>query len=318
MTVVTVGTFDGVHPGHRAVIEEISERAGAAGTQSALVTFEPHPLEIVNPPAAPMRLTPDAERLEVLATTPVDRVVVLRFDRALAALSPEAFVREVPRARLGMTALVIGHDHGFGRGRSGDEATLRALGQELGFPVEVVPPVDAGDGHVSSSRIRRAVAGGDLDTAAALLGRRYSVSGVVEQGAGRGRQLGVPTINVGQISSRKLLPPDGVYAVVVETRHGRFGGMMNQGGRPTFGDATRTLEAHLFAFAGDLYGERVRLTWMARLRDVRRFDSAAALAAQLAQDRADARAALARTQQELQRVAARASERPCSIRYAIA
>jgi riboflavin kinase/FMN adenylyltransferase len=298
VSVVTVGTFDGVHPGHRAVIEEIGRRAEAARTRSVLVTFEPHPLEVVNPPAAPMRLTPGAERIEVLATTAVDRVVVLRFDRALAALSPEAFVRDVLLRRLDMTALVIGHDHGFGRGRSGDEATLRALGREHGFLVDVVAPVDAGDGHVSSSRIRRAVAGGDLDTAATLLGRRYGVSGVVERGAGRGRALGVPTINVGRIPGRKLLPPDGVYAVAVETRRGRFGGMMNQGGRPTFGDEARTLEAHLFDFAGDLYGEPVRLTWMARLRDVRRFDSAADLVAQLAQDRANARAVLARTAQE--------------------
>jgi riboflavin kinase/FMN adenylyltransferase len=263
-----------------------------------VVTFEPHPLQVVNPRAAPPLLTPGDERIEVLATTLVDRVVILRFDHALAALSPEAFVRDVLLARLGMTALVIGHDHGFGRGRSGDEATLRALGAEHGFPVDVVDAVDVGNGHVSSSRIRRAVAGGDLDGAASLLGRRYNVSGVVGRGAGRGRTLGVPTINVGKVPAQKLLPPDGVYAVKVETRHGCFGGMMNQGGRPTFDDAARTLEAHLFGFAGDLYGERVRLTWVTRLRDIRRFQSADDLAAQLAQDGADARAALARVQRK--------------------
>jgi riboflavin kinase/FMN adenylyltransferase len=207
--VVAVGSFDGVHPGHRAVLDEIGRRAAAARRQSIVVTFEPHPLQVVNPRAAPPLLTPGDERIEVLATTLVDRVVILRFDHALAALSPEAFVRDVLLARLGMTALVIGHDHGFGRGRSGDEATLRALGAEHGFPVDVVDAVDVGNGHVSSSRIRRAVAGGDLDGAASLLGRRYNVSGVVGRGAGRGGALGVPTINVGTVPAQKRLPPDG-------------------------------------------------------------------------------------------------------------
>jgi riboflavin kinase/FMN adenylyltransferase len=298
MSVVTVGSFDGVHPGHRAVIDEIRRRAAAAQTRCIVVTFEPHPLQVVNPHAAPQLLTPGDERLEALATTGVDRVVVLRFDRALASLPPEDFVARVLLDRLGMTELVIGHDHGFGRGRSGDETTLRALGARHGFSVDVVQAVDAGRTHVSSSRIRRAVAGGDLDTAAMLLGRRYAVSGTVVRGAGRGRTLGVPTINLGGVAPQKLLPPDGVYAVTVESRGGRFGGMMNQGGRPTFSEAPRTLEAHLFDFAGDLYGEQVRLTWLTRLRDVRRFASADDLVAQLAQDGADARAVLARVQQE--------------------
>jgi riboflavin kinase/FMN adenylyltransferase len=296
VSVVTVGSFDGVHPGHRAVLDEISRRAAASRTQSIVVTFEPHPLQVVNPRAAPPLLTPGDERIEVLATTPVDRVVILRFDHALAALSPEAFVRKVLLERLAMTALVIGHDHGFGRGRSGDEATLRSLGAQHGFSVDVVEAVDLANGHVSSTRIRRAIAGGDLDGAASLLGRRYAVSGVVSRGAGRGRTLGVPTINIGLVPAQKLLPPDGVYAVEVETRHGCFGGMMNQGGRPTFDDEARTLEAHLFGFAGDLYGQRVRLTWITRLRDIRRFQSAEDLAAQLAQDGADARAVLVRVQ----------------------
>lgn len=301
MSVVTVGSFDGVHLGHRSVIDEISRRARARGTQSVVVTFDPHPLEVVNPPAAPPLLTPGIERLEALAATRVDRVLVLRFDRALASLAPEAFVTDVLLARFRLSELVIGHDHGFGRGRSGDEALLRRLGAQHGFAVDVVEAVDGAGGPVSSTRIRRAVAGGDLETAAALLGRRYAVSGTVTRGAGRGHRLETPTINLAGIPPQKLLPPDGVYAVTVECRQGRFGGMMNQGGRPTFGDHHRTLEAHLFGFAGDLYGEPVRLTWEARLRDVRRFASADELVAQLARDRADALAALARVNQEPER-----------------
>ena len=292
-SIVTVGSFDGVHLGHRAVLEEIARRARAAGRRSVLVTFSPHPLEVVNPAAAPPLLTVGDERLEILAQTPVDRVLLLRFDAALAAMSPREFVEDVLLARCGMRELVIGHDHGFGRGRSGDAETLRTLGRELGFSVDVVGPVDAGGQQVSSSRIRRAVAGGDLALAARMLGRPYTLNGVVEAGEARGRLLGVPTLNIGGIPSRKRLPPDGVYAVRVEWRGGAAGGMMNQGGRPTFGDARRTLEAHLFGVAADLYGAAVRLAWVERIRDTRRFASPDELQEQLGRDRIAAEAVLA-------------------------
>jgi riboflavin kinase / FMN adenylyltransferase len=287
-SIVTVGSFDGVHRGHRAVLDEIARRARAGGRQSVLVTFTPHPLEIVNPAAAPPLLTAGDERLEVLAETEIDRVLVLRFDRQTAAMTPREFVLNVLLDRCGMRELVIGYDHGFGRGRSGDADTLRALGAELGFAVDVVAPVDAGGQQVSSSRIRRAIAGGDLMLAARLLGRPYTVHGRVEAGAGRGRQLGVPTINLGGIPPQKLLPPDGVYAVRVEWRGGSAGGMMNQGGRPTFDESRRTLEAHLFGVDQALYGEHVRLAWIGRIRDVRRFGSAGELQEQLVRDRSAA------------------------------
>lgn len=292
-TTVTVGTFDGIHLGHQAVLREIAERAGAAGRRSVLVTFDPHPLEVVNPAAAPPLLTTGPERREALAQTGLDWVVLLRFDRALAALGPEEFVRDVLVAGCGVRELVIGYDHGFGRGRSGDVETLRRLGGRYGFAVDVVGPVDAGGLRVSSTLIRRAVAGGDLDTACRLLGRPYAVTAVVGRGAGRGRQLGVPTINLAGVSDRKLLPPDGVYAVRAEWRGGSAGGMMNQGGRPTFGEGTRALEVHLFGVDDDLYGEWVRVSWVRRLRDVARFPTPEALRAQLDRDRAAAQAALA-------------------------
>lgn len=293
-TVVTVGSFDGVHLGHQAVLEEIARRAEAAGRESVLVTFEPHPLEVVNPQAAPPLLTTGPERREVLAQTPLDLAYFLRFDRAVAGMSPEEFVRLVLLERCGMRELVIGHDHGFGRGRSGDVETLRQLGAVYGFDVDVVAPVDFGDQHVSSSRVRRAVAGGDLASAARMLGRPYTVSGVVGHGAGRGRQLGVPTVNLSDVPAQKLLPPDGVYAVEVEWRGGRAGGMMHQGPRPTFADGRRALEANLFDFEGDLYGEWVRITWVKRLRDVERFASVEQLKEQMERDRVDSLAALAR------------------------
>lgn len=293
-TVVTVGTFDGVHLGHIAVLREIASRATAAGRKSVLVTFEPHPLEVVNPQAAPPLLTTGPERREVLALTGLDYVVFLRFDRELAAYTPERFVREVLIGRCGMRELVIGHDHGFGRGRSGDVETLRRLGASDGFAVDVVGAVELGGHAISSTAIRRAVGGGDLRTAARLLGRPYTVSGRVMQGAGRGRTMGVPTINVGEFGDRKLLPPDGVYAARVEWRDGQAGGMLNQGPRPTFGDTRRTVEVHLFGVDEDLYGEWVRVEWVERLRDVERFTSGDQLQDQLKRDRAEALDALAR------------------------
>jgi riboflavin kinase / FMN adenylyltransferase len=293
-TVVTVGTFDGVHLGHLAVLREIAARAQAARRKSVLVTFEPHPLEVVNPQAAPPLLTSGPERREVLALTGLDYVVFLRFDRRLADYTPEQFVREVLIGRCGMRELVIGHDHGFGRGRSGDVETLRRLGASDGFAVDVVGAVELGGHAVSSTAIRRAVAGGDLKTAARLLGRPYTLSGRVMRGAGRGRTIGIPTINLGEYPERKLLPPDGVYAARVEWAGGRAGGMLNQGSKPTFGDDRRSVEVNLFGVDADLYGSWVRVEWVERLRDVQSFKSVEELQLQLKRDRAGALDALAR------------------------
>lgn len=291
-TVVTCGTFDGVHRGHQAVLAEITRRARAQQLQTLLVTFEPHPLEVVNPAAAPKLLTLTAEKRELLAQTELDRLEVLPFTKELSQLAPEAFVRDVLRARLGMRELVLGFDHGFGRGRSGDVALLRTLGAADGFAVDVVDPVLDGGQPISSTLIRTAVAHGNLDAAARWLGRPYSIQGLVERGAGRGRTIGVPTANLATPDPRKLLPPDGVYVVRVAWRGKRYGGMMNQGSRPTFGLEARVLEVHLFDFTGDLYGETVTVEWVRRLRDVQAFPDRDALVAQLGRDRAAARASL--------------------------
>ncbi len=219
---------------------------------------------------------------------------MLPFTQTLAAYEAHQFVDLVLRARLRMRELLIGHDHGFGRGRAGDVEVLQALGARRGFRVEVIPPVSAGDGRpVSSTAIRRAIAGGDLQRAAYGLGRPYGVTGRVVHGEKRGRLLGYPTLNVEAPPARKLLPPDGVYAVRVQTPGGAHGGMLNLGPRPTFGDATRSLEAHLFDAAGDWYGQPVRVDFVARLRETRRFDGVEALVAQLGRDAQQARAALA-------------------------
>lgn len=294
-SIVTVGTFDGVHRGHRLVLDRLAAAARDRELRAILVTFDPHPLAIVNPQAAPQLLSVGDEKTEVLASTGLDEVAVVPFTRELAAYEAEQFVDLVLVQRFGMRELFIGHDHGFGRGRTGDVAVLERLGRTRGFDVHVVPPVDGRDGKpVSSTSIRRAIAGGDLARAADGLGRPYSVAGRVRRGDGRGGALGYHTINLGQPVAEKLLPPDGVYAVRAQTSVGLFGGMMNLGGRPTFGDARRTIEAHLFDASGDWYGDRVRLDFIARLRDVRQFGGPAELARQLRRDEQSARVILAR------------------------
>lgn len=292
-TVITVGTFDGVHRGHRDVIEKLVARSRARGLPSVLVTFDPHPMEIVNPVAAPLLLTTGDEKLEALAESGLDYLAVLPFTETLAAFSAEEFVERVLRRRFRFEELLIGHDHGFGRQRAGNIGVLRELGARDGFKVDVVDAVSTPDGQsVSSTSIRRAIAGGDLERACAGLGRPYSVSGRVIQGSQRGRALGFPTLNLGAVPPRKLLPPEGVYAVRVQTPRGPTGGMMNLGSRPTFGDAAVTLEAHLFDTSGDFYGAHVRIDLVARIRATRKFASPEQLMNQLQQDEISARNAL--------------------------
>ena len=295
-TALTVGSFDGVHRGHQDVLRQLVARARQLGVHSLLVTFDPHPLEIVNPAAAPRLLTVGDEKLEVLAEAGLDFVAVLPFTPALAAFSAERFVDEILLGRFRMHDLLMGHDHRFGHNRSGDLKTMRRLGSERGFDVSVVPAVTVNGGQsVSSTAIRRAIAGGDLESAFHGLGRHYSLGGKVVEGAKRGRLLGFPTANVTVPSSRKLLPPEGVYAVRVQTPMGPYDGMLNLGPRPTFGDTESVVEAHLFDAKLDLYGARLRIDFVSRLRDTQKFSGVEALIAQLTRDASNARRVLEAT-----------------------
>jgi riboflavin kinase/FMN adenylyltransferase len=289
--VITVGTFDGVHLGHQRVLEAITARAREAGRTSVLVTFEPHPMEVVNPEAAPKLLTVGLERREILAQSDLDVVVFLEFTRELSQFSPQDFIRLLTE-RFELRELVIGYDHGFGKGRSGDVRLLRHLGAQLGFAVDVVDEVDIDSRPVSSSLVRRLVAGGDLVRARKLLGRAYSMTASVVTGAGRGRELGYRTVNLALPNHKKLLPPDGVYAVWVESAGGVSGGMMHLGPRPTFGESERSLEIHMFETEDEMYGELVRVSWVERLRDVRHFGSREELQSQLDRDFENAQRAL--------------------------
>ena len=308
--VVTMGTFDGLHRGHQAVLAEVTRRARAAKLASVLITFDPHPLAVVNPAAAPKLLTLPAEKEAPVLAAGIERFVLMPFTPEVAQLDAEAFVRRLCD-EYGMRQLVMGYDHGFGRGRSGDVELVQRLAREQDFGMAVVDAVRDNGQPISSTLIRTAVAHGDLESAARWLGRRYSIRGTVVRGAGRGRTIGIPTINLATPDSRKLLPPDGVYAVRVrilesgarilesgsriQTPDSKLlGGMMNQGARPTFGEQARALEVHLFDFDGELYGETVSVEWVRRLRDVQAFPSREALVAQLERDRQAARATLNR------------------------
>ncbi|HSM03102.1 MAG TPA: bifunctional riboflavin kinase/FAD synthetase [Longimicrobiales bacterium] len=290
--VVTVGTFDGVHRGHWAVLKEIQARAAARNGRSVLVTFHPHPLRIVRPQDAPPLLTTPQEKTEILAESGLDYAVFLAFTPELARYEPRRFVEEILVARLRVEELVIGYDHGFGRGRSGDADTLRRIGDELGFAVDVVGPVEAGEDPISSSRIRRWIGEGRMDLAREGLGRPYALRGLVVRGDGRGRHLGFPTANLAGFPPEKLLPPAGIYAVMGITRHGVFKGALHLGPRPTFQGAPPSVELHLMDFDGDLYGDEVRVDFVEYLRPVLPFDSVQALIRQMQADVERARAVL--------------------------
>jgi riboflavin kinase / FMN adenylyltransferase len=293
-SVVTIGTFDGVHRGHREVLREIVRRAERTGRRSVLVTFHPHPLRIVRPEAAPPLLTTPGEKKQILAESGLEYAVFIPFTRVLQRYSADRFVEEILVRRLAMEELVVGYDHGFGRGREGDVETMRELGERLGFGVDVVEAVEVETGAISSTRIRRAVAAGEVEAAAEGLGRPYSLRGAVVRGDGRGRRLGFPTANIQAPGTEKLIPGSGVYAVFGTVRDRRLPGLLHLGPRPTFAGAAPSVELHLLDFDEDLYGETVRIDFIARLRGVTAFGSPEELVAQLHRDAGEGRRILGR------------------------
>jgi riboflavin kinase/FMN adenylyltransferase len=275
--VVTVGTFDGVHRGHRQVLEEIGRRAERVGGRSILVTFHPHPLRIVRPEHAPPLLTTVTEKRDILAQSGLEYVVFVPFTRTLQRYSARRFVEEILVRRVGMRELVIGYDHGFGRDREGSVGTLRQIGQEMGFDVDVVQAVEVDGEPISSSRIRRLLGDGDVGAGNRLLGRSYTVDGVVVRGERKGRELGFPTANIQVADPEKMLPREGIYAVHGWVRGERIPGLLHLGPRPTFAGFAPSVELWLMDWSGDIYGDRVRVEFVERIRDILPFTSAAAL-----------------------------------------
>ena len=288
--VVALGTFDGVHRGHRAIFGTAVDRARALGVAAVACTFEPHPMEVLQPGRAPVPITTLDERLGLIAATGIDGTLVIDFTAETARIEPEAFVSDVVAGRLQAREVVVGFNHSFGRGARGNADLLRKLGGRLGFATHVVQPFTVDGVAVSSTAIRAALAAGDVERAATFLGRPYAVIGEVVRGAGRGRQLGFPTANVRP--DRLPLVRAGVYACRIEIDGGDHPAVVNVGVRPTFDETTLAVEAYVLDLSADLYGRRVRVTFLHRLRDETRFPSVDALRRQIEADVAQARGLL--------------------------
>ena len=289
-SLVMVGNFDGVHAGHRWVLERGIQAAASAGLDPVVLTFHPHPSEVLGRGTLPV-LTPLERKVALMARlSPRLKVVVEPFTRELASASPADFARDLLSRALGARQVIVGENFRFGRGRSGDFETLRALGGELGFEARAEPLHADPAGVISSTRIRDLIASGAVDAAEKLLGRPHALSGPVREGDRRARQLGVPSANLGSVP--ELLPAQGVYAVLVDVL-GSDGyealgrGIANIGVRPTHGAGDVRAEAHVLGYSGDLYGREIRVHLVARLRDERRFANLDELKAQLERDKQD-------------------------------
>ncbi|MFI5395661.1 MAG: bifunctional riboflavin kinase/FAD synthetase [Candidatus Binatia bacterium] len=292
--VLTLGNFDGVHRGHQEILRRLVKAARTAGGQAVVLTFHPHPVSVLAPEYAPRLITDWRGRIERIAAFDVDAIIVQHFTPAFSEIAAEDFVRRFLVDGLGVRAVVVGHRVSFGHNRTGHADTLRQFGKTYGFGVEVVGPVDVNGLLVSSSAVRRAISSGDLDRARLLLGEPPSVAGRVVHGHHRGKALGFPTANL-RIGGL-VLPPDGVYAVRVRVRGTLWPGVANLGFNPTFGQHEHSLEAHLFDFNEDLYGQRLEIRFVERLRGEMKYESPQALARQIARDVEAARQALARVE----------------------
>ncbi len=287
--VLALGNFDGVHRGHRKILDRVGRVAGEHGATPVAMTFDPHPSRVVRPDKAPPLLMTPAQKLEALADAGLQGVAIVRFTPETAGWSPETFVRLVLVDWLRAAEVWVGANFLFGHDRAGNFSMLRALGGRYGFKAEKIDPVRYKEFVVSSTRIRRLIGEGRLDEAGALLGRQYSIDGTVEHGAERGRALGVPTANL--CTENELIPPHGVYATTATIGGTVHRSITNIGTRPTMDDSSRlTIETHVFDFDRDLYGARLRIGFVKRLRDERRFASIELLKAQMASDCEQARA----------------------------
>jgi len=286
--VATIGNFDGVHLGHRAVFQRLSAQGRSLGLPTTVITFEPQPMEFFAPERAPARLTRLREKLDALQHCGIERVALLPFGPRLAAMGARAFVRELLVDGLGVRFLLVGDDFRFGHGRQGDYALLEAMGRDHGFAVEDLNTVTHGGERISSTRIREALARGDLGQARHLLGRPYRICGRIGHGDKRGRTIGYPTANINL--HRRVSPLRGVYAVQVEgVGESPLPGVANIGTRPTVDGHAFRLEVHLFDFDAQIYGRHLEVEFMLKLRDEKRFGSFDELRRQIALDAAVAR-----------------------------
>jgi len=289
--VTAIGNFDGVHLGHRAILKAAIDRARAAGGTAFALTFDPLPAKLLVPARAPQLILTPADKLELLRQSGIDGVIVLNFTLELSLLSPRDFVRDYLRGKIGVREVVEGQNFRFGHSRAGTPAVMVELGRELGFDTDVVAPVKIDGIEISSTKVREAITTGDMHRASRLLGRYHFLSGPVVRGRERGRTIGFPTANLA--SETECIPPDGVYATRVILDDGAHPSITNVGMRPTFAESARSIEAHIFDFTRDIYGQRIKLELVERIRAERKFDTPDALKAQIALDLSKAREILA-------------------------
>ena len=285
---LTIGVFDGVHRGHQMLLARLQDEARARGLGAGVVTFHPNPLAVLRPESPFAYLTTLEQRVELLQAAGVDWVAVVQFTSELALVSAEDFARVlVEEARLRL--LLVGENFALGRGREGTVERLRAIGADAGFEVMAVPLLAASEDGISSTRVRKALAEGAMELVSQLLGRPFSLRGPVLRGDERGRTIGFPTLNIGT-SADQALPPNGVYVTRVELGEARYHGTTNIGTQPTFDGTRRRVETHVLDYAGDAYGQVVRIELLRRLRDERKFEGVEALVAQIGDDVAATRA----------------------------
>ena len=287
--VITIGNFDGVHLGHQTLFQKVKDRSRAVDGQSVVITFDPHPIKLMRPDKRLPMLTTTDQKIKLLASMELDGIIVHPFSAEFGSMPAREFVQYYLVHRLGAREVVIGHDYRFGRNREGNIALLQSLGEEFGFPVHVVDPIQINDTIVSSTLIRNLINDGQVLAAQDFLGRPYEVTGEVIHGHGRGaRLLGFPTANI-TIDNGLLVPAAGIYAVRVELRGQIYPAVANIGTCPTFDNQELSLEVYLLDFDRDIYGERLAVQFVQRLRDERRFDDLPALVTQIKKDVAAAR-----------------------------
>jgi riboflavin kinase/FMN adenylyltransferase len=295
--VITIGTYDGVHLGHQAILDEVKKYAAEAGSESMVITFEPHPRQVLQPGSDLKILTPLEEKIRLIQDLGIDHVAVAPFTVEFARLSAETYIKDFLVRDFMPAAVVIGYDHRFGHDRSGDISYLEQAGREFGFPVHQIPAHLISDAAISSTRIRKALQAGDVSGAGRMLGRSYSIAGTVVQGDQLGRTLGYPTANIRAGHPDQLIPENGVYAVEVLHERQRFGGMLSIGIRPTINDAAiRSIEVYIFDFEKTIYGDAIEIRFLEWMRGELKFDGLEALVDALKQDEVDAREILHRSQ----------------------
>jgi len=288
-TVLTIGTFDGVHLGHQKILQRLDELAQTRNAQSVLITFHPHPRSIVaHSPPVPLLTTPEEKAL-LLSKFGLRHLVITPFTRGFSELSPEAYITSFLVQKFSPSAVVIGYNHRFGRDRKGDIQLLRRFGKGFGFDVEEIGKETLLEWEISSTHIRKAISSGDIQMANRLLGYAYFFEGIVVKGQQLGRKLGFPTANIHIENKEKLLPAEGIYAVNFHSCGQCYGGMMSIGGRPTINEYDKTIEVNIFDFSGDIYGEKVTVEMRAFIRKIEKFPDLDKLILQLKEDEKIAR-----------------------------